>query len=101
MHGLGIAHRDIKLENMMFDEANMMVKFIDFGFGCSATLCETADQPYGTIEVFPPEFYAQRRSPSTLKEMQAADVWALGMVFMGSWYGFHGHVADRPIPQTL
>jgi len=31
MHEKGIAHRDIKLENIMLDEYNN-VKIIDFGF---------------------------------------------------------------------
>jgi len=32
LHSLGVAHRDIKLENIMFDDKNL--KLVDFGFAC-------------------------------------------------------------------
>ena len=40
MHGLGLVHRDLKLENILIDEAakENQVKLIDFGF---ATNCQT------------------------------------------------------------
>lgn len=33
MHRKGIAHRDIKTENILFDK-NYVIKIVDFGFSC-------------------------------------------------------------------
>jgi len=32
LHGCGIAHRDIKLDNILIEEKTKMIKIIDFGF---------------------------------------------------------------------
>lgn len=32
LHNIGIAHRDIKLDNILIEEKTRMIKIIDFGF---------------------------------------------------------------------
>jgi serine/threonine protein kinase len=32
LHKIGIAHRDIKLDNILIEEKTKMIKIIDFGF---------------------------------------------------------------------
>ena len=34
LHQKGIAHRDIKLDNILIEENTKMIKIIDFGFAC-------------------------------------------------------------------
>jgi len=35
MHGLGLVHRDLRIENIIVNEKNYEIKFIDFGFATS------------------------------------------------------------------
>ena len=35
MHGLGLVHRDLRIENIIINENNYDIKFIDFGFATS------------------------------------------------------------------
>lgn len=37
LHSQGIAHRDIKLDNILIEEKTKMIKIIDFGFACFTT----------------------------------------------------------------
>jgi|TARA_B110000285_G_C15120821_1_gene617019 serine/threonine protein kinase len=32
LHSIGIAHRDVKLDNILIEEKTRMIKIIDFGF---------------------------------------------------------------------
>lgn len=70
MHTMGIAHRDIKNENILLD-ADWNVKLSDFGFSCymdkpSWTSC-------GTIGYIAPEVLNPPYDPSR------ADIWSLGV----------------------
>jgi serine/threonine protein kinase len=73
LHQRGIAHRDLKLENLLVGEGGV-VKLCDFGFAKSdqdhsplRTLCGTME--YAAPEVLLGEAYSQ-----------ACDVWSLGVV---------------------
>lgn len=78
MHDIGIAHRDIKLENILLGKEGKDVKVIDFGqsiefkkndkYKCAHDLC-------GTEGYFPPEYYNQ------IEYMpDKVDVWCCGVV---------------------
>jgi len=73
MHSNNIAHRDLKLDNIMIDEATNRVVIIDFGF---ATACEKKLKMFcGTPSYMSPEI-VKRGWYSGSK----ADIWALGVI---------------------
>jgi calcium-dependent protein kinase len=51
LHSYGIAHRDIKLENIMMVETkdNSDLKLVDFGLSKLLGPNETSNEPFGTI----------------------------------------------------
>jgi serine/threonine protein kinase len=57
LHSIGIAHRDIKLENIMLsiDGQNVVPKFIDFGLSKVLLHGETSEDRFGTIAYCSPE----------------------------------------------
>eukprot|EP01129_Flabellula_baltica_P015037 TRINITY_DN7411_c0_g1_i1.p1 TRINITY_DN7411_c0_g1~~TRINITY_DN7411_c0_g1_i1.p1 ORF type:complete len:314 (-),score=59.94 TRINITY_DN7411_c0_g1_i1:79-933(-) len=69
----GIAHRDIKLENIMIDPVSFKVKIVDFGYACrSDIICSDA---VGTPYFMAPEVLAGGRYDPKL-----SDIWSLGVV---------------------
>mmetsp|Transcript_37933 Transcript_37933/g.27921 ORF Transcript_37933/g.27921 Transcript_37933/m.27921 type:complete len:151 (+) Transcript_37933:241-693(+) len=74
MHSKSIAHRDIKLENVLVDQKSKQVKLIDFGF------CSQSQQKLrifcGTPSYMSPEIVSKREyfGPSS-------DIWACGVLF--------------------
>jgi serine/threonine protein kinase len=78
MHELGIAHMDIKLENVLLDTDNHQVKLIDLGqakrflkdgaYQWGTTVC-------GTDIYFPPEFYKIKRY-----RPDKVDIWCCGVL---------------------
>jgi serine/threonine protein kinase len=87
LHGQGIVHRDLKLENILIDDRNN-VKLIDFGF----SVCVGKDQKLkvfcGTPSYMAPEI-VQKKDYSGF----ATDIWSLGIIlyvlFSGN-YPFKG-----------
>jgi len=81
-HTQHIAHRDIKLENIMYDRKKNRVKLIDFGL-CerieSGQLCDLwcGSQDYVCPEIIKKEAY----------NGYAADVWSLGTILYIMLYG--------------
>ena len=78
---LNVIHRDIKIENIMFDQ-NMNVRLIDFGLSKvlkkSECICHTlcGSYPYAAPEIF-------RRVPYS----KPIDVWSLGIVLFSMIVG--------------
>lgn len=73
IHSFGILHRDIKLENILFDE-NYVPKLADFGFACIIVPLEKRTTVCGTREYFAPEIYQH------LKQDLKLDIWCLGIL---------------------
>jgi serine/threonine protein kinase len=80
LHGLvGIAHRDIKLDNMMLNFETDKIKVIDFGLG--SRIRNNQDNPIdfeglcGSPGYYPPEAFSSGRY---LGDKQ--DIFALGVV---------------------
>ncbi len=51
MHSYGIAHRDLKLENILMsdDTDDSILKIVDFGLSKMIGPNETASDPFGTL----------------------------------------------------
>ena len=78
LHGRNIAHRDLKLENILLT-FQRDIKLIDFGFsaavnGLLTTQC--ASFPYAAPELFNGDGYTEK-----------VDIWALGVILFGMLVG--------------
>jgi len=76
LHKNGIAHRDIKLENILWTESSDQLKLTDFGLARSVSLSdvEFMSTPCGTPSYVAPEIIKGQ------KYTQSVDIWALGVV---------------------
>lgn len=73
MHDKQICHRDIKLDNLIYDK-NKQVKIIDFGFAISSK--DRLKNYCGTPSYMAPELIQKKGDYSG----PAADIWATGVV---------------------
>ena len=73
LHGLGIAHRDIKAENIVFDN-DMNAKLIDFGLSRRIKPGEEVREMLGTPEFVSPEVV--NYEPLSLN----TDMWSIGVI---------------------
>lgn len=75
LHARGIMHRDVKLENIMFEDGqHRSVKLCDFGFSVRIEPGEKLTHICGTLQYMAPEVSC--RTGYDCK----ADVWSLGVV---------------------
>ena len=74
IHELGIAHRDIKLENVVVNE-DEKVKLVDFGFARKIVNNEKMEDICGTPNYMSPELCKKGSYNG-----RASDVWALGII---------------------
>ena len=82
LHSQNIAHRDIKIDNMLLDY-NKDLKLIDFGLSTKYTDDDLLDQPCGTVVYAAPEVLEGREYHGML-----ADVWSSGIVLYGMLAGY-------------
>jgi serine/threonine protein kinase len=74
LHEMGIAHGDLKLDNILMDEDGNP-KLADFGF-CHAALFAGDERKSETIECLAPELLMPGHF-----QTQKAGIWSLGIVF--------------------
>jgi len=82
LHSQNIAHRDVKIDNMLLDK-NKDLKLIDFGLSTKYTDDNLLDQPCGTVVYAAPEVLEGKEYHGML-----ADVWSSGIVLFGMLSGF-------------
>jgi len=85
LHSLGIVHNDIKMENVVVDYHENMVKLTDFG---SAKDIKHMSGVGGTINYMAPELLLNMRG-SNQKCDQSVDIWSVGIVAYMLLSGFH------------
>nr|WNL50298.1 serine threonine protein kinase [Marseillevirus sp.] len=89
VHEKGIAHCDIKCENIMIHKKTP--KFIDWGF--SEVLGNQKNTAKGSFEYCAPEIFGPYE-----RDLCACDVWSLGVVFfcmLTSTFPFHGRNTEE------
>jgi len=82
LHHEGITHRDLKLENFLYDAPGSdFIKLIDFGF---SKLCKsgTMHEPLGTLSYAAPEVLKQKYNPGS------CDLWSLGCITFILLFGY-------------
>ena len=75
MHSKWVAHRDLKLENILINQNEKQIKLIDFGFATKCKKGEKLSTHCGTPHYMDPDL-AKKESYYG----HAADVWALGVI---------------------
>eukprot|EP00586_Coscinodiscus_wailesii_P001329 CAMPEP_0172488470 /NCGR_PEP_ID=MMETSP1066-20121228/17993_1 /TAXON_ID=671091 /ORGANISM="Coscinodiscus wailesii, Strain CCMP2513" /LENGTH=527 /DNA_ID=CAMNT_0013255701 /DNA_START=77 /DNA_END=1660 /DNA_ORIENTATION=- len=75
MHSKGVAHRDLKFENVMFEseKPNAEIKLIDFGLSKKFGRNETMSEGVGTIYSMAPEVFQR-------KYTNKVDIWSIGVL---------------------
>lgn len=91
LHSEGVAHHDIKLENVLFG-ADGRPRYIDFGLAIPADKIMVANT--GTEAYAPPEVFARRAHLGS-----AADVWSLGVVAFILFTGAEGKGGSMPFTE--
>ena len=74
LHQKNVAHRDMKLENILIDEEGN-VKIIDFGFSLVTPKTKPLNVCCGTPSYMSPELMARKNYYGHL-----VDIWALGII---------------------
>ena len=82
LHSQNIAHRDIKIDNILLDY-NKNLKLIDFGLSTKYKENKLLDQPCGTIVYSAPEVLEGK-----LYHGMLADIWSCGIVLYGMLFGY-------------
>ena len=110
MHCCGKVHRDLKLDNILYDSETQKIKIIDFGFSLAARPDQTFSAQCGTPHYMDPDLSRKANC-----QPYAADIWAVGVclyiMFVGKLPFFGEFEADlfrkiqtgkyKPIPEEL
>jgi len=88
LHEMGIAHIDLKLENIMLDFATNKIKLIDFGHSYFFIRNEqrvALTEQKGTVEYLPPEMFLGKLSGKYVYGDQI-DIWSMGVILYNIVY---------------
>lgn len=88
LHGAGLAHRDIKPDNVMIDvKLGGIADWIDFGLACidqnksKFANCLSGKLTVGTPHYMAPEVWQGWINLSSIIDVQKADIFSLGVMF--------------------
>jgi len=81
IHQQGIAHQDVKGQNIMYDENENVFKYVDFGYGCLKDELSGCIKR-GTEYTMPPNILTLK---STWEEVASQDLWSVGIMLL-RWY---------------
>lgn len=88
IHMTGVAHRDVKPENIMINPTNLDIKYIDFGLSCLTNNCYHQWRG-GTLYYMSPELLITQgvnidmtRAPVSLPSWIKSDYWSLGITLL-------------------
>lgn len=73
-HDLGIAHRDLKMENIIFEEKTKLPKIIDFGLSKIFLQGQSVSATVGTLEFMAPEVLKGEF------HNHLCDIWSIGVI---------------------
>lgn len=94
LHKNNIAHRDLKLENILID-SDKNIKIIDFGFSLITPRNKPLNVCCGTPSYMAPELTARKNYYGHL-----VDIWALGIllyVLLCGQFPFKGKATEFPL----
>jgi serine/threonine protein kinase len=93
IHDSGVAHNDISLGNIMYDNTKQIYLFIDFGLSCVNGECDGIEP--GNSYYSAPEFLLSKNEIklSSLERLQKNDLWSLGIVILQEvlWFYIDGN----------
>lgn len=77
LHKKGLAHMDIKPENIMIMPKTLQIRIIDLGLSCFTEICPMS----GT------QFYIPKDVKNDINSRKKADMWAIGIVLIQFIFG--------------
>lgn len=83
LHGIGIAHLDLKLENIILDTNTDIIKLIDFGEAVYFKNNDVFRGLRGTIQYLPPEAISLKNFSSV-----KTDIWSCGIILYNLFYNY-------------
>ncbi len=100
LHGLGVVHKDIKPENILFNPDTLDIHYIDFGFACLKKDIDCLEDRVGTPGFESPELL-NMDIDLNWEMIKKSDIWALGITFLDVCFFRVGILDDNLSSKSL